>query len=69
MLKLLPSAKKDIEEEFKKMVKHNPKQTEDEIFSNIDEDGFNQNASEQQNYPGVQRHNQNPCKDNKEPDK
>lgn len=42
---------------FKNLTKNaNIKQTEHEIFANLDNEGFNQNASEQHNYPGVQNH-------------
>ncbi|MDD3265945.1 MAG: hypothetical protein PHC75_02045 [Burkholderiales bacterium] len=58
MIKQFSSTKKNIGEKLKEIVKKDPSQIEDEIFSDIDKDGFNQNASEQQNYPGIQKHKQ-----------
>ncbi len=48
--------KDETRQQMKKIITNNPKQTEKEIFSNADSAGFNQNPSEQQNYPGIQKH-------------
>jgi hypothetical protein len=44
--------------QLEKIITNNPMQTEKEIFSNYNSEGFNQNPSEQQNYPGVQQKGQ-----------
>ncbi len=63
MTKSETSAKKVTKEQLKDIVKQRPKQTEKEIFTDTDAQGFNRNPSEQANYPGVQKHKQNSKRD------
>lgn len=56
MPKSATSDNKDAKEKLTEMVKNNPKQIEKEIFTDIDAQGFNQNSSAQQEYPGIQKH-------------
>ncbi len=41
---------------LKKISVEQPQQTQREIFYKIDQQGVNVNPSEQQNYPGIQKH-------------
>ena len=54
-------AKKKIEDQLEDNAKYKQKQTEKEIFTNTDAEGFNHNSSEQHNYPGVQKHTPRPA--------
>lgn len=56
MLKSTLWRKKGTKEELKNLVERQPEQIEKEIFTDADNEGFNQNPSEQQNYPGIQKH-------------
>lgn len=62
MPKSVKLSKKDTKEQLKWIAKREPKQTEKEIFTDTDSEGFNQTPLEQQNYPGTQKHSGMPSR-------